>query len=157
MNEGNDQLAFETALCARVKRLREDRGWTAEQMAIALGIPAERYRKYESRSPLPQYLIERFAQTVNRTIEFVLTGRDRRHAKALLSEPTAEEMAAAFAKILAWQKVATPAQAREIAELALEAAQEPLIAPEDPSIRPRQPEEAGMKSRRSSGPKPDQK
>jgi hypothetical protein len=44
-------------------------------MATALGVPAERYRKYEYRSPLPHYLIERFALIVGRDIEFILTGK----------------------------------------------------------------------------------
>jgi hypothetical protein len=48
--------------------------WTAAQMATALGVPAERYRKYEYRSPLPHYLIERFALIVGRDVEYVLTG-----------------------------------------------------------------------------------
>jgi len=74
----NEQMIFEDALCARVKRLREEKGWTAEQMAIALGIPPERYRKYENRSPLPQYLIPRFALVVDRSSEYILTGKEPR-------------------------------------------------------------------------------
>lgn len=74
----NEQMLFENALCERVRNLRDDRGWTAEQMATALGIPPDRYRKYENRSPLPQYLIPLFAQTVDRSIEYVLTGKERR-------------------------------------------------------------------------------
>jgi len=68
--------AFNTALCGRVRQLREAGGWTQEQMAEALGIPADRYRKYETRSPMPAYLIQRFASIVGRHIEFVLTGKD---------------------------------------------------------------------------------
>ena len=74
----NEQLLFENALCERVRTLRDGKGWTAEQMAVALGIPPERYRKYETRSPLPQYLIPRFAQVVDRSIEYVLTGKERK-------------------------------------------------------------------------------
>lgn len=71
----NEQARFDDALCARVHRLRNERGWTAQQMATALGIPAERYRKYEYRSPLPHYLIERFALAVGRDVEYVLLGK----------------------------------------------------------------------------------
>ncbi|MFA7308308.1 MAG: helix-turn-helix transcriptional regulator [Hyphomicrobium sp.] len=74
----NEQMLFENALCARVKRLREEKEWTAEQMAIALGVPPERYRKYENRSPMPQYLIPRFALVVDRSVEYVLTGKEPR-------------------------------------------------------------------------------
>lgn len=66
---------FNESYVARVKRLREERGWTSEQMATALGIPAERYRKYEYRTPLPHYLVEQFAQIVERDISYILTGR----------------------------------------------------------------------------------
>jgi len=56
MEPGSKEFIYVNAYCARVKELRERRGWTAEQMATALGIPADRYRKYETRSPLPAYL-----------------------------------------------------------------------------------------------------
>lgn len=69
------EAEFNDALCARTRCLRKERGWTAEQMAIALGINVDRYRKYESRTPLPHYLVERFALIVGRDIEFVLTGK----------------------------------------------------------------------------------
>ena len=70
------EAEFNDAYCARVKRLREERGWTADQMATALGIPPDRYRKYEVRSPLPGYLVERFSLVVDRTVSFVLLGKD---------------------------------------------------------------------------------
>jgi DNA-binding transcriptional regulator YiaG len=72
----SDELQFNEALCARVHRIRNERGWTSEQMATALGIPSERYRKYEYRSPLPSYLIERFALINNLSIAYVLTGKN---------------------------------------------------------------------------------
>lgn len=78
MTTENEQLIFENALCERTRALRDGKGWTAEQMAIALGIPPDRYRKYETRSPLPQYLIPRFSQVVDRSIEYVLTGKERK-------------------------------------------------------------------------------
>lgn len=71
----NEEAIFNDALCARVHRLRNERGWTAQQMATALGVPADRYRKYEYRSPLPHYLLERFALIVGRDLEYVLTGK----------------------------------------------------------------------------------
>ena len=71
----NEELIYNEALCERVTRLRKGRFNAAADMALALGIPAERYRKYESRSPLPQYLIERFAVIVGRDVAYVVTGR----------------------------------------------------------------------------------
>jgi transcriptional regulator with XRE-family HTH domain len=78
MKEENDERAFNEALRVRLKALRDGKGWTAEEMADALGIPPERYRKYESRSPVPQYLIPRIALIMDKSIEFVLTGKDKK-------------------------------------------------------------------------------
>ena len=75
MTTSNEEQVFNEALCARVHMLRNERGWTSEQMAIALGVPPDRYRKYEYRSPLPGYLVERFAVIVGVDISYVLTGK----------------------------------------------------------------------------------
>jgi DNA-binding XRE family transcriptional regulator len=71
---------FNEALCARCSELRTRRGWTQDQMATALGIPKDRYKKYEIRSPLPGYLIEPFANVVGEDVAFVLTGRRAKQA-----------------------------------------------------------------------------
>lgn len=78
--ETNEELLFNNALCARVKQFREEKGWTAAQMATALGIPADRYRKYETRSPIPAYLMERFCLIVDCDLENLLFGKPRRRA-----------------------------------------------------------------------------
>ena len=80
----NRELQFNEALCARVHRLRNERGDTAEEMAKKLGIPADRYRKYEYRSPLPHYLIEQFALIGGRDVEYILTGNISR--RTILAE-----------------------------------------------------------------------
>jgi transcriptional regulator with XRE-family HTH domain len=67
---------FNRDFCARIRKLREGRGWTQLQMATALGIPLDRYRKYEKRSPLPHHLIERFSLIVGRDAGFLLTGKE---------------------------------------------------------------------------------
>lgn len=82
MTTSNEELIFNDAFCGRVKRLREEKAWSAEQMAIALGIPPDRYRKYEGRSPMPQYLIPRFAGVVGRSVEYILTGREEKRLPA---------------------------------------------------------------------------
>jgi transcriptional regulator with XRE-family HTH domain len=74
------EAEYNRQLFERVRALRKGRGWTAEQMAIALGIPVERYRKYEYRTPLPHYLVERFALIVGRDIAYVITGRNHRRS-----------------------------------------------------------------------------
>jgi hypothetical protein len=80
----SEEALFNEALCARVHRLRNERGWTSAQMATALGVPPDRYRKYEYRSPLPHYLVERFALIVGRDVEYILTGKV---APARLAQP----------------------------------------------------------------------
>lgn len=72
---GNEEAMFNEDLVKRTHRLRRERGWTAEQMATALGVPPDRYRKYEYRTPLPHYLIERFALIVGRDPEYILLGK----------------------------------------------------------------------------------
>ena len=80
MAESKQEAHFNNDLCARVKQLREEKGWTAAQMAIALGVPAERYRKYEVRSPLPGYLMERFCIITDTTLENLILGTPRKRA-----------------------------------------------------------------------------
>lgn len=75
MTESSPEAIFNEALCARVHRLRNDRGWTSQQMATALGVPPDRYRKYEYRSPLPPYLMERFALIVGCDVDYLVTGK----------------------------------------------------------------------------------
>ncbi|HEU4805194.1 MAG TPA: helix-turn-helix transcriptional regulator [Nitrobacter sp.] len=75
MSEWLSQAEFEDRFCARIQRLRVERGWTQEQMATAIGVPHERYKKYETRSPMPLYLLPRFAMQVDREIEYLVTGK----------------------------------------------------------------------------------
>jgi DNA-binding XRE family transcriptional regulator len=70
----DSEAAHIEAYCRRVKDLRAGKGWTQKQMAAALGIPLDRYKKYEDRSPMPTYLLERFALIVDRTVGYVVTG-----------------------------------------------------------------------------------
>jgi hypothetical protein len=66
---------FDQLFIARTKALRLTKFQKSEEMAIALGIPPERYRKYESRTPMPHDLIERFAIITGVSVEFLITGR----------------------------------------------------------------------------------
>lgn len=76
MAEWLDEGQFNDRFCARTQRLRIERDWTQQQMAAAIGVPFERYKKYENRSPMPAYLVPRFAQVVDRSIAYIMTGRD---------------------------------------------------------------------------------
>lgn len=79
MNQAESDLA--RAYIQRVRDLRIERGMTQQEMADALGISLERYKKYEHRSVLPPYLLGRFAAVVNRDLGYIVTGRARRSEK----------------------------------------------------------------------------
>lgn len=66
------------AYIARVKEARKLTGRTQQEMATALGISLDRYKKYETRSPLPPYLLPRFAAIVGREVDTIMTGRPSR-------------------------------------------------------------------------------
>jgi transcriptional regulator with XRE-family HTH domain len=84
----NDELLFNNAYCERVKRFRTETGMTAAEMADLLGVPADRYRKYESRSPLPHYLIGKFCRVVGCDLEHLILGKARERQKpVLMSRP----------------------------------------------------------------------
>lgn len=65
--------AAKAAYISRVKQLRIERGFTQRQMAGALQIPLERYKKYEQRSRLPPELLQPFAAIVGCPVERILT------------------------------------------------------------------------------------
>lgn len=75
MRELMTPAEYEAMYIARTKALRVLTGMSAQQMATALGVPFERYKKYESRTPLPQALIEPFALIARVSVEFLVTGR----------------------------------------------------------------------------------
>lgn len=80
----SEEFIFNNAYCDRVKRFREETGMSAAQMADLLGVPADRYRKYETRSPLPPYLVGKFCQIVGWDVEHVLIGKPRERMKPLI-------------------------------------------------------------------------
>jgi hypothetical protein len=71
----------------RIRDLREAIGLSQEKMAKALGLPADRYRKYETieRRGLPPHLMERFCIVTDTTLDYLITGqrRTRRRTVAL--------------------------------------------------------------------------
>lgn len=80
----SEELIFNNGFCGRVKRFREETGMTAAQMAELLDVPPDRYRKYETRSPMPPYLIGKFSQIVGWDIEHVLLGKPRERMKPMI-------------------------------------------------------------------------
>lgn len=87
----SEQQEFEQQLRERLARLRNERRWSQQQMATALAIPFERYKKYETRSVLPLYLVPRLALMVDRSIAYVLTGREEAQRQPGYRLPEAAE------------------------------------------------------------------
>ena len=67
----NSELDFNSGFVRRVKEAREAMGWTQAFMAHSLGIPFERYKKYEQRSPLPHYLVAKFCELTGSDIHYL--------------------------------------------------------------------------------------
>jgi len=73
----SEEFIFNNDYCGRVKRFREETNMSAADMADLLDIPAERYRKYENRSPMPVYLIAKFCRIVGCDLEHLILGKPR--------------------------------------------------------------------------------
>jgi len=82
----NPELDFNSSFVRRVKEARETMGWTQAFMADSLGIPFERYKKYEQRSLLPHYLVAKFCELTGCDIYYLMTG-ERRSPPFLFGTP----------------------------------------------------------------------
>ena len=82
----NPELDFNSSFIRRVKEARETMGWTQAFMADSLGIPFERYKKYEQRSLLPHYLVATFCELTGSEIHYLMTG-ERRSPPSLFGPP----------------------------------------------------------------------
>lgn len=80
----SDEFIFNDGYCGRVKRFREETNMSAAEMADLLDIPADRYRKYETRSPLPVYLVPSFCRIVGCDLEHLILGKPRERLKPVL-------------------------------------------------------------------------
>lgn len=65
---------FNKRLGRRLKQAREDADLTQREMADALGIELDAYKKYENRSPVPAYFIPRICTELDITAWWLLTG-----------------------------------------------------------------------------------
>jgi transcriptional regulator with XRE-family HTH domain len=80
----SEEFIFNNEYCERVKRFRGETNMSAEEMARLLGIPPDRYRKYETRSPMPVYLIPNFCRIVGCDLEHLILGKARERMKPVL-------------------------------------------------------------------------
>ena len=75
MPEQNQEVVYLLGLLQRTIAARKARGWSQRFVADALGIPLERYKKYEQRTAIPVHLIERFCLLTGTDILFFVTGK----------------------------------------------------------------------------------
>lgn len=80
----SEEFIFNNDYCGRVKRFREETNMSAADMAELLDIPADRYRKYENRSPMPVYLIAKFCRIIGCDLEHLILGKPRGRVKPVL-------------------------------------------------------------------------
>lgn len=80
----SEEFIFNNEYCGRVKLFREETNMSAADMATLLDIPADRYRKYETRSPMPAYLMAKFCRIVGYDLEHLLLGKPRDRVKPVL-------------------------------------------------------------------------
>ena len=74
-SEKVSERAYYSAFRQRLRSIREELDWSQAEMASALGIPLDNYKKYEIRSKFPPHLFEKFALVTHRNIDFIVTGR----------------------------------------------------------------------------------
>lgn len=82
-----EEPEFNKALRGRLKELRVSRDLTQQEVADRIGITLDRYKKYESRSKLPVYLIPRLAGAFDVSLYFLLLGRHPSEREARRSRP----------------------------------------------------------------------
>jgi transcriptional regulator with XRE-family HTH domain len=70
----NEQRRFNEAFVERTRLLRLQTGRSQASMAELLGVSLDNYKKYEKRTPLPHYLMPRFAAIIPVDVEFLVTG-----------------------------------------------------------------------------------
>lgn len=78
MNDAPTASRYDAAFRERLIAIRESLKWTQADMAQALGISLDRYKKYEIRSKFPPYLYEKLALVTHRELYYIVTGRNVR-------------------------------------------------------------------------------
>jgi len=70
---------YNQGFCARVQlaRLTQGPNYTQKLMSGILGVSLAAYQKYEIRTPMPHYLIERFARITGASIDWLITGKGK--------------------------------------------------------------------------------
>lgn len=75
MHEAQSAAEFNRLFRQRVQRVRIQSDHTQKEVARRIGVAEETYKKYETRSVMPVYLIPRFANAVGCDIAYLFTGQ----------------------------------------------------------------------------------
>lgn len=67
------ERAFNRRFCLAVRKARDDANLTQAETAMRLGIPRQRYRRYESSTPMPHNLLIAFTTLTQTTIGRLFT------------------------------------------------------------------------------------
>jgi len=74
MTEKQKQVRYEGQFQARVELARTAANYDRPGMAKALGVPLDRYTRYESRHMMPLYLIPKFCKLTSVAVSWLITG-----------------------------------------------------------------------------------
>jgi DNA-binding XRE family transcriptional regulator len=91
MSQWPTQQQFQSDFRQRLRQLRGER--SQADMAKALEIEHEAYKKYETRSMLPHHLLPRFAFMVGCDLSFLLTGKSEGRKIPARRQPSDEAVA----------------------------------------------------------------
>ncbi|MFZ5783952.1 MAG: helix-turn-helix domain-containing protein [Pseudomonadota bacterium] len=69
------ERAYHESFRRRLKDLREELQWSQADMANALGLSLDNYKKYEIRSKFPPHQYEKLALVTHKSVDFIVTGR----------------------------------------------------------------------------------
>ncbi|MCH7988875.1 MAG: helix-turn-helix domain-containing protein, partial [Planctomycetes bacterium] len=75
----SDKQSYNKEFVSRTRQARKHAGMTCAEVATVFGIREQAYIKYENRTPLPHYLLERFCILVRCDVEWLVMGRGRRY------------------------------------------------------------------------------
>ncbi len=67
---------FHARLKQRLQQTREELHWTQDQMATALGVNLDTYKKWELRGRFPIHFIEKLSLVTHRPIDYWIAGRN---------------------------------------------------------------------------------
>lgn len=87
MADDEPRTVYEDAFRERIRRARKAAGFTQKDVGEFLGIGTENYKKYEGRSPMPNYLLEKFCRLTHANPIYVLFGK---HDIGILTHKSAE-------------------------------------------------------------------